>query len=183
MVAARVEVARDEVKSYRAEFKTEANQIRSTVQEQVSGAYSRITQTATEIRSEVRSANSGIYSSITQTASQIRLEVRNTVSGLSSRITQTANKVAIVVDDNNNLKTASIVAGINAQDGSYVKIAAEKINLSGYVTASSLETTNALISSLRSGNATFSLVNTSGIRLAGYSLYLANGYVRYGSGD
>lgn len=183
MVAARVDVARDEVRSYRAELKTEANQIRSTVQEQVSGAYSRITQTATEIRSEVRSANSGIYSSITQTASQIRLEVRNTVSGLSSRITQNANKVAIVVDDNNNLKTASIVAGINAQSGSYVKISAEKINLSGYVTASSLETTNALISSLRSGNATFSLVNTSGIRLAGYSLYLANGYVRYGSGD
>ena len=183
MVAGRVDVANHEVQSFRTEFQTQAEQIKSTVTEQVNGAYSSIRQTATEIRSEVHSASSGIYSSISQTASQIRLEVRNTVSGLSSRITQTANKVAIVVDDNNNLKTASIIAGINAQTGSYVKISAEKINLSGYVTASSLETTNALISSLRSGNATFSLVNTSSIRLAGYSLYLANGYVRYGAGD
>lgn len=190
MVAARVDVTRDEVQSYRAEFKVEAEQIKSTVREQVSGAYSSITQTATEIRSEVRSASSGIYSSITQTASQIRLEVRNTVSGLSSRITQNANKISIVVDDRNNLKTASIVAGINAQDGSYVKISAEKINLSGYVTASDLYSTNARIDNLMSGSSVASAlyattVSASVLRVANSqaSWKLANipgyGYINY----
>ena len=190
MVAARVDVTRDEVQSYRAEFKVEAEQIKSTVSEQVSGASSRITQTATEIRSEVRSASSGIYSSITQTASQIRLEVRNTVSGLSSRITQNANKISIVVDDRNNLKTASIVAGINAQDGSYVKISAEKINLSGYVTASDLYSTNARIDNLMSGSSVASAlyattVSASVLRVANSqaSWKLANipgyGYINY----
>ena len=190
MVAARVNVTRDEVQSYRAEFKVEAEQIKSTVREQVSGAYSSITQTATEIRNEVRSASSGIYSSITQTASQIQLEVRNTVSGISSRITQNANKISIVVDDRNNLKTASIVAGINAQDGSYVKISAEKINLSGYVTASDLYSTNARIDNLMSGSSVASAlyattVSASVLRVANSqaSWKLANipgyGYINY----
>ena len=131
IIAGQVNVTKNEVQSYRAEFKTEASQIRSTVREQVSN----------------------LSSSIQQTASQIQMVVQDTANGLSSRITQNANKVSIVVDDYNHLKTASIVAGINEQEGSYVKISAEKINLTGYVTASDLAATNARIDNLMSGTA------------------------------
>ena len=160
LVAGRVDVINDDVKSYRAEFNVAADEIRSTVAEQVNGLQSTISQTEREIRATVAETNAGLQSevvqtaeriqtrvtnevaglssSITQTASMIRTEVTDKTNQLSSSITQTANRVAIVVDDAGNLKTASIVAGINAQSGSYVKIGADKISLDGYVTTSML---------------------------------------------
>jgi len=79
---------------------------------------------------------------------------------LRSSITQNANRIALVVEQdssgNDQIKTASIVAGINAQSGSFVRIQAAKINLSGYVTASQLEATDAKISNLTSGATTAS---------------------------
>lgn len=150
-IRSEVHAANSTVYSY---IQQTASYIRSEVADTAGGLSSRITQTASQIRSEVNSANSTIYSNISQTANQIRSEVTNSVNGLSSRITQNADKVSIVVDDNNNLKTASIVAGINGQEGSYVKIKADKINLSGYVTASQLNATTAKIDNLMSGSTT-----------------------------
>jgi gas vesicle protein len=132
-----------------------ASQIRSEVKNSISGLNSSITQTASQIRSEVSNAVSGLNSSITQTASQIRSEVTNAVSGLSSRITQEANRISLVVEGTGadaKIKTASIVAGINDQSGSYVQISADKINLTGYVTASQLSATQADIDNLISGS-------------------------------
>lgn len=111
----------------------------SNIQNTKLGLESEIRQTAEGITMSVDNKVAGLSSRITQTASEIRSEVTNTAAGLSSRITQNADKVAIVVDDNNNVKSASIVAGINGQSGSYVKISADKINLDGYVTTSMLE--------------------------------------------
>ena len=76
---------------------------------------------------------------------------------LAGRITVQANKISLVVeekDGKNVVKAASIVAGINDQTGSYVKIKADTINLSGYVTASQLSATQASIDNLMSGNST-----------------------------
>jgi phage minor structural protein len=147
-----------------AMFHVQKNMIEAEVHDRTAqGAQlsSRITQTANQISLEVseRKANDATLSSrITVTAREIRSEVSNTAAGLSSRITQNANKVSIVVDDNNNLKTASIVAGINGQEGSYVQIDADKINLTGYVTASQLAATNATIDNLTSGRTTASSI-------------------------
>ena len=124
---------------------------------------SRITQTATEIRMEVSDGDARLNSRITQTASEIRSEVAASEAGLSSRITQNADKVSIVVDDNNNLKTASIVAGINGQEGSYVKIDADTINLSGYVTVSELNATNASITNLTNGTTTANKISVTNL--------------------
>lgn len=156
-----------------------ASQIRSEVSNSVDGLDSKITQTANQIRSEVSNSVNGLDSKITQTATQIRSEVSNSVDGLSSRITQNADKVSIVVDDSNNLKTASIVAGINGQSGSFVKISADKINLSGYVTASALESTNAKISNLMSGNTTASKIVTDDLRLPSAFYYHGNRYTEF----
>ena len=164
-----------------ANFKVQSNRITAEVTErQAQGAElsSRITQTSNAISLEVtnrQSADNILSSRITMTATEIRSEVRNTAAGLSSRITQNADKVSIVVDDNNNIKTASIVAGINGQDGSYVKIEADKINLSGYVTASELAATNATIDNLTSGRTTASSIAATTMHATNF--YLNNNKV------
>lgn len=126
-------------------------------------AASRITQTEEAITAEVTRATGAegtLSSRITQTADAITAEVTRATgaeSGLSGRITVNSNKVSLVVeekDGQNVVKAASIVAGINAQTGSYVKIAADTINLSGYVTASELQATTAKIDNLMAGNTT-----------------------------
>ena len=131
------------------------------------------------------------------TSNRITAEVaERTAQGneLKSQIKVQKDKISLVVSETSGgykVNSASIVAGINSQHGSYIKLKADTIDLSGYVTASQLSATNATINSLRSGQSTFSLVNTQSIRLAGYSLYLGSvtidghsyNVVRYGLGD
>jgi len=133
---------------------------------------------------------------IEQNEDEIRLEAnraKTAENNLSGKISVQAGKISLVVEEKNGknvIKSASIITSIN-NDGSSIRLKADKINLDGYVTARDLNATNATISSLRSGNSTFSLVNTSAIRLAGWSLYLGsvtiNGtsynVVRWGAGD
>ena len=101
-----------------------------SLQEGVQSLYSGITVNATEISSIVQ--KSGINS----------LGQNET---LYSKITQNANKISLVVEEKNGsnvVNAASIVAGINSQDktsSSYVDISANYINLSGYVTATTLD--------------------------------------------
>lgn len=63
-----------------------------------------------------------------------------------SQIDQNAKSVSLVVEEKNGqlvVNAASIVAGINHQDktsSSYVDISADKINLTGYVTTTALDT-------------------------------------------
>ena len=88
------------------------------------------------------------YSTVTQTAEAIQVEVtraQGAEAGLSSRIDVQAGKVSLVVDDN-GIKTASIVAGINGQSGSYVKIKADAVDIEGIVHA-----TNARIDNIEAG--------------------------------
>lgn len=126
---------------------------------------SRITQTATAIQSEVTratAAEGALSSRITQTADAITAEVSRATgaeSALSGRITVASDKVSLVVKENAGeyvVDSAEIVAGINAQTGSYVKIKAKTIDLDGYVTASELNATNATIDNLTSGKTTAS---------------------------
>ena len=66
----------------------------------------------------------------------------------------TESRVSIVVDADGNVIPASIVAGINGQSGSYVKISADTIDLTGYVTVSDLNAVNAKIDNLTAGTST-----------------------------
>lgn len=94
---------------------------------------------------------------IDQTERRIILEANRATAAeaeLSGKITVTANRIGLVVTERNGkavVNTASIVAGINANHGSYIKLQADTINLSGYVTASELSATDAKISNLTSG--------------------------------
>lgn len=99
---------------------------------------SRITQTATAISSEVTArinSESQLSSRITQTANSITAEVTRATAAegsLSSRITVNAQGIETKVSKN------GVISAIN-QTAESVTIQANKINLSGYVTSSMLE--------------------------------------------
>ena len=131
---------------------------------------SRIKQTADEISAEVtraKAAEGTMSSRITQTADAITAEVTRATEKegtLTSQISQQADKISLVVTgdgENAKVNTAEIVAGINGQTGSYVKIAADTINLSGYVTATSLNAVDAKIDNLTSGATTATSLKTN----------------------
>ena len=129
--------------------------IRAEVVDVANGLYSRIEETASYIRAEVANTANGLYSRIEETASYIRSEVANTACNIRSEITQTASewsaKISGVVDSSGNVTIASIVAGVNAQDGSFVKISAGKIDLSGYVTMTDFNSTKGHVDNLTGG--------------------------------
>ena len=121
----------------------------------------RLTVTENAITAEVTRATTAegtLSGRLTVTENAITAEVTratNSENSLSGRITVNADKVSLVVeekDGQNVVKAASIVAGINDQTGSYVKIKADTINLSGYVTASELNAEKARFDNLVSGN-------------------------------
>lgn len=159
----RLEVS-NEVTGLNTKIVQTEGRIMTTVNNEVAGLHTEIVQTDSSIRSMVNNEVAGLNSEITQTADTINQRITNETSGLSSRITQNADKISIVVDDQNNIKTASIVLGINSQTGSYVKISADTINLSGYVTASDLSATNARIDNLVSGSTQANYLNCLAFR-------------------
>lgn len=182
----------DEVSRLGSSIEVTAEQIRSEVHSSESQLYSEIVQTSSNIllhvenevsrlgssievtseniRSEVHAGESKIYTSIQQTASQIRSEVNNSVSDLRSQITQTANKIALVVDGNNNIKAAQIVASIN-NAGSSVLISADKINIDGWLQAKQV-TVNGLYSK-QNVWAPNGWINGKDIQIGGDSLSIA----------
>ena len=111
---------------------------------------SRITQTADSITAEVTratAAEGNLSSRITQTADAITAEVTRATAAegnLSSRITVNAQGIETKVSKN------GVISSIN-QSAEEVSINASRINLTGYVTASELASTNASIENLKTG--------------------------------
>ena len=126
--------------------------------------YSKITQNATDISTLVTKSginslgqNETLYSQISQNATDISsLVTKSGVNSLGqnetlySQIAQNASKIALVVSSSGGtdyINTASIVAGINSQTGSFVAISADQIDLTGYVKATDI-TANLIASKL-----------------------------------
>ena len=146
-----------------------ATSIRSEVANTVSDLRSSIQQTASSITTQVSAAKSSLYSTIEQTATSIRSEVANTVSDIRSSIEQTASEIRSDVSAANSSIWSSIsqtstqielkvgkgevISSIN-QTAEEITISASKINLSGYVKTSQLNSVDAKIDNLMAGNTT-----------------------------
>ena len=121
----------------------------------VNDAYRRLSSglelTSSAAKLYADNAYKAMHSELSITSSSIRTTITNQYKGLASQIKQQADRISLVVTETGAVNTASIVAGINKQSGSFVKIKADKINLSGYVTASQLDATNAKITNLTNG--------------------------------
>lgn len=167
--------AKNNQKNIGSMIQTQADRITLEVNERKSAdssLSSRITVEKDRITQEVtnrQNADSVLSGRITVEANRITQEVTNRQSAdntLSGRITTEANKISLVVTEQegqNVVNSASIVAGINGQTGSYVKIDADTINLSGYVTASQLAATNANITNLTNGTTTAASIKTNAL--------------------
>lgn len=103
------------------------------------------------------------WTAIDQNEDGIKLEAarrKDKDDWLKGKIDVQADKINLVVTKKHGAWTvdaASIVAGINTEadgGGSYVRIKAKTIELSGYVTISELEATKASIKNLKTGNTT-----------------------------
>ena len=96
---------------------------------------------------------------IDQNENEIKLEAKRAIdkeNSLSSRISVQANQISLVVEKKNGkdvVKSASIITAIN-QDGSSIKLSADKINLSGYVTMSKFTSLDGTVQNLKAGNFT-----------------------------
>ena len=83
----------------------------------------------------------------------VLIYARNSKTNIQSMLDVESNRISLVVEGsgpNAHVKAASIVAGINKQTGSFVKISADVVDLDGYVKADKLTTNyfNSMISSI-----------------------------------
>lgn len=107
--------------------------------------YSEVVEVqAKKLRLEFGEETDEIYAQISATADELLSEISK-VDGnygtLESRITQTAREVSAIVSSvgaGGEVTAASIVAAINADGNSQVKISANKVDISGVVTFSDL---------------------------------------------
>ena len=107
-----------------------ADAIKLQVADVERGVMSAVTQTAEGIRQEVADLGRGLSSSITQTAAGIRQEVADVERGVMSAVTQTASEIRMEV------------SGLTGQVAS-LQMSVNGINLTGFVTFSSLQTPGA----------------------------------------
>ena len=145
---------------------------------------SRITQTADAITAEVTRATTAegqMSTRITQTADAIELKANQTaldatnsrVASAEATLTVQAGQISSKVSET-DFNGNTIASKIN-QTATTVEISASKINLSGYVTASQLEATDAKITNLTSGNATASALYANAIRANNYFIVGSHG--------
>jgi len=132
----------------------------------------RIQVEADRITAEVKNRQQqgeNLSSRITQTSREITAEVNRASAAegkLSSRITVNANGISTKVEKN------GVISAIN-QTAESVTISARKINLSGYVTASELASTNAKIDNLIGGMTAFESVRTPKLYLGSWLIHLS----------
>ena len=100
---------------------------------------------------------------------------------LRGQIRVQANKISLVVTERDGrqvVNTASIVAGINNDHGSYIKLSADTVDLGDYATVGELNATKATINNLITGNTKATFLNAYS---AGIDSLTANSSFRLGS--
>lgn len=177
----------------KTEFDAGIDGLKSTVEEQEK-SISSLNQTASQIQSTVQEQGNTInghtesISSLTQTASQIQTTVENqgsTISNMKSSITQNADNISAIVTSvgsGGKVTAASIVAAIN-DAGSTVKISADHITLTGFVTVEDLKgegTTEINGSNIKSGTIEGVTIKSSGggfddVEISGAHVYVGSG--------
>lgn len=121
--------------------------------------YSEVVEVqAKKLRLEFGEETDEIYAHISATADELLSEISK-VDGnygtLESRITQTANEVSAIVSSvgaGGEVTAASIVAAINDQGESAVKIKADKVDVSGIVTFTDLSSIDPMNTTIINGS-------------------------------
>lgn len=168
-----IDVVNEKVEENAHQFFVTTQELRSTFNDRITDVGSQLVQTKNELRSDFYAANSQIYSYVLQSASSLTSHFENEIDNVGSSITQTASEIRSEVHaanstvwshikqnaDSIELKVSKngIVSAIN-QTAESIKISASKINLDGYVTASTFEAEQARLTNIVSGNTSVSKI-------------------------
>ncbi len=138
----------------------------STITDTAAGLESQITQTADEINTRITNEVSGLESSITQTESSISSQIQQQGETITE-IRQDLDGISLTY--NSDKGTASITIGdvtvTDLVDGSYVSKSVAGINLTGYVTFTSLETSGQSV--INGDNITTGTISADRINMTG----------------
>lgn len=137
--------ANEIAQSYKTSVTNEINASATSVTQAFQAADGQLRSDITTVTDSLDGRLDTAETNITQNTQQIALKASQTeVNTLTGRVATTesqisleADKIALLVDSSNNINAAAIVASIN-DAGSSVLISADHVNLSGYVTISSL---------------------------------------------
>lgn len=129
------------------QLKSKANILKRTIEETRSelidsdaGLNSLILQTASEIRTEVKNTKEGLETEISTTAAGINETIKNTKEGLETKISKTVKSIEMSVSNNKTGKTAEVKLLITDEGGTKYEVTADKIDLTGLVSFTNLET-------------------------------------------
>jgi hypothetical protein len=146
----------NDLSSTRSEFLMTAESLRIGFENDLASTRSEFNMTAESLRISFESDIASARSEFSMTAESLRVAFESEAGSIRSEMAQTANewsvKISGVTGSDGKVTVASIVAGINAQEGdSYVKLQADKIDLSGYVTMTSFNATKGKVDNLTGG--------------------------------
>lgn len=116
-----------------AVLKRTVEELSSTITDVEAGLQSQITQTAGQLQTQITDTESGLQSQITQTASSLQTQITDSANNLQSQINQQADSIELKVDAD------GVISSINLS-GEGIKINANKLELTSYVTFNNLET-------------------------------------------
>lgn len=104
------------------------------------GLSNTITVTAEETRREIKNTKEGLETIISETAEGINETIKNTKEGLETKISKTVKGIEMSVSNNKTGKTAEVKLLITEEGGTRYEVTADKIDFSGLVSFTNLET-------------------------------------------
>lgn len=167
-----------------AEFEDADQKIKNKMEADVGGLRTEVEQEIEglgEWIADVELTAQGIQSTVTSHTSSIE-NLNTKATSLQSQITQNANSISLVVS-NGSINAASIVTSIN-NAASSVKISADHVNISGFVTFSDLANEGATTingSNIVSGIIEGVTFKTTGSRYG--QIVIANNLIQVGTGE
>lgn len=100
----------------------------------------KIVITAEETRQEIKNTKEGLETEISTTAAGINETIKNTKKGLETKISKTVKSIEMSVSNNKTGKTAEVKLLITDEGGTKYEVTADKIDLTGLVSFTNLET-------------------------------------------
>lgn len=107
---------------------------------QLKGKANILKRTIEETQLEMRDADAGLSNIISVTAQETREEIKNTKEGLETKISKTVKSIEMSVSNDKTGKTAEVKLLITDEGGTQYEVVADKIDLTGLVSFTNLET-------------------------------------------
>lgn len=140
-----------------------AGEVRAELQDTKDGLESQITLSAGELREELKDTKEGLETTISKTASGINETIKDTKEGLETKISKTVKGIEMSVSNDKTGKTAEVKLLITDEGGTEYEVTADKIDFTGLVSFSNLESPGQTI--INGGNIQTESIDSSKINV------------------